>query len=102
MLLFERMRVSKDCVRGTNAVCGVLQPRLFVYAAMGAFVRSDARLYAMCAAGALAGAAAGCLAAGHMRQGAFSHTLTGLMCLCCALMFAMASGLAGTPAQHTP
>lgn len=105
MLMFERLRIPKEVVRGTNAVCNVLQFRIFVYAAMGVFARADLLLYLVVSAGALVGMAAGSLAAAHTNQAMFSRMLMGLMILCCVLMFASSAGLAGPspehPAHHT-
>ncbi|KAF8071119.1 hypothetical protein HT031_001201 [Scenedesmus sp. PABB004] len=95
MLLFERLQVPKDVVRGSSSVLNVLQTRVVAYALMGAFVRDDIPLYAAAAAAALAGVAAGNALAAAMSQAAFSRLLAALMVLCCLLLFASAAGLAG-------
>jgi hypothetical protein len=101
MLMFERLRTPPQIVRGTNAVCNVLQLRIFVYAAMGVLHREQAALYAAVSLAALTGLACGSLAAAHARPAAFSRMLTALMVLCCVLLFASAAGLAGdSPGAH--
>lgn len=95
MLMFEQLQVPKDVVRGTNAVCNVLQPRIFAYIAMGVVVRSDFALYAAVSVAAVAGMMLGCLAAARTDQVMFSRMLTFLMVLCCVLMFASAAGITG-------
>jgi hypothetical protein len=103
MLMFERLSISKDIVRGTNAVCGALQLRILVYVAMGVFSRADTALYVAVSIGGLVGMAAGSLAAVRVRPAAFSRLLMALMVLCCALMFASAAGLgaAAAVAHHS-
>lgn len=95
MLMFEKLQVPKDTVRGTNAVCNVFQMRIFAYIVMGVFTRSDITLYIIVSAGSIFGMLLGCLAASHTDQAMFSRTLTTLMVLCCLLMFASAAGIAG-------
>lgn len=95
MLMFEKLQVPKDTVRGTNAVCNVFQMRIFAYIVMGVFTRSDINLYIIVSAGAIVGMLLGCLAASHTNQAMFSRMLTTLMVLCCLLMFASAAGIAG-------
>jgi uncharacterized membrane protein YfcA len=102
MLMFERLQVPKDTVRGTNAVCNIIQIRIFAYIAMGVFSRADTTLYIAVSAAAVIGMFFGCLAAARTNQATFSRMLTGLMVMCCVLMFASAAGIAGNrlPAEH--
>lgn len=102
MLMFESLQVPKDVVRGTNAVCNLIQIRIFAYIAMGVFARADTTLYIPVSVAAIVGMLLGCLAAARTNQATFSRMLTGLMVLCCVLMFASAAGLAGNklPAEH--
>lgn len=104
MLMFERLQISKDTVRGTNAICNIIQIRIFAYIAMGVFLRADTALYIAVSVAAVAGMFLGCMAAARTNQATFSRMLTGLMVLCCALMFASAAGIAGnssTPGHST-
>lgn len=94
MLMFEKLQVPKDTVRGTNAICNVIQVRIFAYVAMGVFMRDDIVLYVAVSIAAMAGMLLGCLAAVHTNQVTFSRLLTALMLLCCVLMFASAAGVA--------
>ena len=103
MLMFERLRVPKDVVRGTNAVCNAVNIRMFVYLGMGMFSGADLVLYIAVSVGAIVGMLLGCLVAARTNQTMFSRMLTALMVLCCALMFASAAGIAGnnTAEQHS-
>jgi uncharacterized membrane protein YfcA len=102
MLMFEKLQVSKDAVRGTNAVCNVIQVRIFAYIAMGVFAKADINLYIAVSAAAVVGMFLGCLLAARTNQAQFSRMLTALMVLCCVLMFASAAGITGTsPDQHS-
>lgn len=99
MLMFERLQVPKDTIRGTNAICNFIQIRIFAYVAMGVFSRSDLALYIAVSVAALAGMFVGCMAAARTNQATFSRMLTVLMVLCCVLMFASAAGIAGSNAH---
>jgi uncharacterized membrane protein YfcA len=101
MLMFERLQVSKDSVRGTNAVCNLIQIRIFAYLAMGVFSRSDCDLYIAVSAAAVVGMFLGCMAAARTNQATFSRMLTALMVLCCVLMFASAAGIASNNGHST-
>lgn len=101
MLMFERLQISKDSVRGTNAVCNIIQIRIFAYLAMGVFSRADIDLYIAVSAAAVVGMLLGCMAAARTNQATFSRMLTALMVLCCVLMFASAAGVAGNSAGHS-
>lgn len=102
MLMYERLQVPKETVRGTNAVCNLAQVRIFAYVAMGVFSRADACLYIVVSVGAVVGMLLGCLLAARTNQAMFSRILTTLMVACCVLMFASAAGIAGEklPAKH--
>jgi uncharacterized membrane protein YfcA len=101
MLMFERLQISKDSVRGTNAVCNIIQIRIFAYLAMGVFARADIDLYIAVSVAAVVGMFLGCMAAARTNQAAFSRMLTALMVLCCVLMFASAAGITGNSAGHS-
>ncbi|KAG2490665.1 hypothetical protein HYH03_011053 [Edaphochlamys debaryana] len=98
MLLYEKLETHKDVVRGTNAVCNVIQPRVIYYVTMGVFRRDYLVLYAAYAAVNMAGIAAGNAAAHRLDRRGFSRVLVGLMLVCCGLLFASAAGLAKGPA----
>jgi uncharacterized membrane protein YfcA len=104
MLMFERLQIPKDTIRGTNAICNIIQIRIFAYLAMGVFSRSDLVLYIAVSVAALVGMFVGCMAAARTNQATFSRMLTALMVLCCVLMFASAAGIAGgssSPVGHS-
>ncbi|PNH12309.1 hypothetical protein TSOC_000796 [Tetrabaena socialis] len=95
ILMYEKLKIAKDVVRGTNAVGNVLQVRLIAYIVMGVFRRVDFLLYGLASAVGLAGVGVGHRLAGRLDQDAFSKVLAALMVVCCTLLFMSAAGLKG-------
>ncbi|GLI65543.1 hypothetical protein VaNZ11_009101 [Volvox africanus] len=95
MFMYEKLKVAKDVVRGTNAVNNILQVRLVSYVAMGVYKREDMMIYAVTSVMGLAGVILGNGLAGQLDQRGFSRVLNVLMIICCVLLFASAAGLKG-------
>jgi uncharacterized membrane protein YfcA len=95
MMLYEKLQIKKDTVRGCNAVLSVLQFRVIAYAMTGIFTRADLWLYVAVSVAGLAGLCLGSHLASHMDQATFSRVMVALMLLCCALLFASSAGLTG-------
>ncbi|GIL44485.1 hypothetical protein Vafri_1936, partial [Volvox africanus] len=95
MFMYEKLKVAKDVVRGTNAVNNILQVRLVSYAIMGVFKREDLMIFAVTSVMGLAAVFLGNSLAGRLDQRGFSRVLNVLMVICCLLLFASAAGLKG-------
>ncbi|GFR47218.1 hypothetical protein Agub_g8901 [Astrephomene gubernaculifera] len=95
MYMYEKLRVAKDVVRGTNAVNNVLQARLVTYIVMGVFKREEVPLYLITSTVGLVGVGVGNCLAGRLDQKGFSRILVALMSICCLLLFVSAAGLKG-------
>ncbi|GIL75797.1 hypothetical protein Vretimale_5521 [Volvox reticuliferus] len=95
MFMYEKLKVAKDVVRGTNAVINVLQVRLVSYVIMGVFKRGDITIYAVTSVMGLGGVVLGNSLAGRLDQRGFSRVLNVLMVICCLLLFASAAGFKG-------
>jgi uncharacterized membrane protein YfcA len=96
MMLYEKLQINKDTVRGCNAVLSVLQFRVIAYAMTGIFTRADLWLYVAVSVAGLAGLCLGSHLASRMDQATFSKVMVVLMLLCCALLFASSAGLTGS------
>ncbi|KAF6252440.1 hypothetical protein COO60DRAFT_1553080 [Scenedesmus sp. NREL 46B-D3] len=96
MMLYEKLHIKKDTVRGCNAVLSVLQFRVIAYALTGIFTRQDLLLYAAVSVAGLSGLCLGSHLAARMDQATFSRVMVVLMLLCCALLFASSAGLTGS------
>ncbi|KXZ56886.1 hypothetical protein GPECTOR_1g8 [Gonium pectorale] len=95
MYMYEKLKVLKEVVRGTNAVNNVLQIKLVFYITMGIFKRSELPLYAVTSLVGMAGVGVGNLLAGRVDQRGFSRIMVGLMVICCCLLVMSAAGLNG-------
>uniref|UniRef100_A0A383WJP0 Membrane transporter protein n=1 Tax=Tetradesmus obliquus TaxID=3088 RepID=A0A383WJP0_TETOB len=96
MMLYEKLQVKKDTVRGCNAVLSVLQFRVIAYALTGSFTRDDLALYVAVSVAGLVGLCLGSHLASRMDQATFSKVMVALMLLCCVLLFASSAGLTGS------